>query len=160
MKRITAVSWPPCSPSCRYPIRKKKPFNTFWTSAGKRKRSESQGRSFRSPAGSAMYPALRKTLFKLEPERAHDLTLIMLSLVGAITPARALLSLINSGPATPLTAFGLPFKNPIGLAAGYDKDARAVRGLAALGFGHIEGGTVRPLPQRGNPKPRVLRLPQ
>jgi dihydroorotate dehydrogenase len=52
----------------------------------------------------------------------------------------------------------LTFKNPIGLAAGYDKDALAVRGLAALGFGHVEVGTVTPLPQAGNPKPRVFRL--
>jgi dihydroorotate dehydrogenase len=57
-----------------------------------------------------------------------------------------------------LTAFGLTFKNPVGLAAGYDKDALAVRGLGALGFGHVEVGTVTPLPQAGNPKPRVFRL--
>ncbi len=59
-----------------------------------------------------------------------------------------------------MTAFGLPFKNPIGLAAGYDKDARAVPGLAALGFGHIEVGTVTPLAATGNPKPRLFRLPE
>jgi len=107
-----------------------------------------------------MYPALRKTLFKLEPEKAHNLTLLMLSLAGGLTPARLLLSLTNAGPSMPVTAFGLPFKNPIGLAAGYDKDARAVRGLAALGFGHIEVGTVTPLPQPGNPRPRLFRLPE
>jgi dihydroorotate dehydrogenase len=57
-------------------------------------------------------------------------------------------------------AFGLTFKNPIGLAAGYDKDALAIRGLAALGFGHVEAGTVTPRPQPGNPRPRVFRLPE
>ena len=107
-----------------------------------------------------MYPALRKALFKLEPERAHNLTLLMLGLAGIVTPARWMLSLLNAGPSIPVTAFGLPFKNPIGLAAGYDKDARAVPGLAALGFGHIEVGTVTPLPQSGNPKPRLFRLPE
>ena len=61
-------------------------------------------------------------------------------------------------PSKPVHAFGLDFKNPIGLAAGYDKDAVAIRGLAALGFGHIEVGTVTPLPQTGNPKPRIFRL--
>ena len=57
-----------------------------------------------------------------------------------------------------MQAFGLAFKNPVGLAAGYDKDALAIRGLAALGFGHLEVGTVTPRPQPGNPGPRVFRL--
>ncbi len=60
----------------------------------------------------------------------------------------------------PVQAFGLNFKNPIGLAAGYDKDAVAWRGLACLGFGHIEVGTVTLRPQPGNPKPRLFRLPE
>ncbi len=107
-----------------------------------------------------MYRTLRTALFKLEPERAHNLTLLLLSLAGIVTPARWLLSFLSSGPAMPVRAFGLPFKNPIGLAAGYDKDARAVQGLAALGFGHIEVGTVTPLPQKGNPAPRLFRLPE
>ena len=58
----------------------------------------------------------------------------------------------------PVEVFGLTFKNPIGLAAGYDKDGVAVRGLSTLGFGHVEVGTVTPLAQEGNPKPRVFRL--
>ncbi len=66
--------------------------------------------------------------------------------------------LLYHAPSKPVQAFGLTFKNPIGLAAGYDKDAVAIRGLAALGFGHIEVGTVTPLPQPGNPKPRIFRL--
>jgi dihydroorotate dehydrogenase len=61
-------------------------------------------------------------------------------------------------PGKPVQAFGLHFPNPIGLAAGYDKDGLAWRGLAALGFGHIEIGTVTPRPQAGNPKPRLFRL--
>jgi dihydroorotate dehydrogenase len=61
-------------------------------------------------------------------------------------------------PTSPIKAFGLNFSNPIGLAAGYDKDGLGWRGLACLGFGHIEVGTVTPKPQAGNPKPRVFRL--
>ena len=58
----------------------------------------------------------------------------------------------------PVQVFGLNFINPLGLAAGYDKDGLGWRGLACLGFGHIEIGTVTPRPQEGNPKPRVYRL--
>lgn len=60
----------------------------------------------------------------------------------------------------PVSAFGLRFPNPVGLAAGYDKDGIGWRGLAAMGFGHVEVGTVTPQPQPGNPKPRVFRLPE
>ena len=63
-----------------------------------------------------------------------------------------------AAPDKPVEAFGLKFKNPVGLAAGYDKDGVAIRGLAALGFGHIEIGTVTPRPQAGNPRPRIFRL--
>lgn len=112
------------------------------------------------PANAAMYPSLRKALFKLEAERAHSLTLAAIGIAGNILPARWLLSLLYSAPNKPVNAFGLTFKNPIGLAAGYDKDARAVLGLAELGFGHIEVGTVTPLAQPGNPKPRLFRLEQ
>jgi dihydroorotate dehydrogenase len=65
---------------------------------------------------------------------------------------------IYAAPEKPVDAFGLRFKNPVGLAAGYDKDGVAIRGLAALGFGHLEIGTVTPRPQPGNPKPRTFRL--
>lgn len=61
-------------------------------------------------------------------------------------------------PSKPVRVFGLDFQNPVGLAAGYDKDGLAINGLAALGFGHIEIGTVTPLPQPGNPRPRLFRL--
>ncbi len=105
-----------------------------------------------------MFRLLRPLLFRLDPERAHALTLQALHLAGNFAPSRLLLNLIYRTPSKPVTVFGLTFKNPVGLAAGYDKDAIAIRGLAALGFGHVEIGTVTPKPQPGNPSPRVFRL--
>jgi dihydroorotate dehydrogenase len=105
-----------------------------------------------------IYPFFRSLLFRLEPEAAHNLTLQLVRLAGLLPPARWLLQSLYSTPAKPVEAFGLKFRNPVGLAAGYDKDGVATRGLAALGFGHIEIGTVTPRPQPGNPKPRVFRL--
>jgi len=105
-----------------------------------------------------MYKLIRPLLFKLDPEVAHHLTLQLVRLAGIIPPSRWLLQAMFNGPQKPVEAFGLKFKNPIGLAAGYDKDGEAVPGLAALGFGHLELGTVTPRPQPGNPKPRVFRL--
>lgn len=107
-----------------------------------------------------MYPYFRSLLFRLEPEQAHALTLRLLRFAGSISPFRALLRKWYTGGSRPVRAFGLSFSNPIGLAAGYDKDGLAWRGLACLGFGHIEVGTVTPLPQAGNPKPRLFRLPE
>jgi dihydroorotate dehydrogenase len=105
-----------------------------------------------------MYKLLRPLLFRLEPEQAHALTLNALRLAGYVPPARWLLSLMFYAKPKPVEAFGLTFRNPVGLAAGYDKDGVAVRGLSALGFGHVEVGTVTPLAQAGNPKPRIFRL--
>jgi dihydroorotate dehydrogenase len=105
-----------------------------------------------------MYPFFRKYLFQLEAERAHALTLSAVRLAGNFFLSRWILQLAYAAPARPVSAFGLSFRNPVGLAAGYDKDATALRGLAALGFGHIELGTVTPLPQPGNPRPRLFRL--
>lgn len=105
-----------------------------------------------------MYSFLRPLLFRLDSEAAHALTLYALRFMQSVSPALGLLKLIYSAPSNPVTAFGLTFKNPVGLAAGYDKDAVAVQGLSALGFGHIEVGTVTPMPQSGNPKPRIFRL--
>lgn len=81
-------------------------------------------------------------------------------MAGALPPIRSVLRrrFLVSSPSLRVRAFGLDFVNPIGLAAGYDKDGIAMHGLACLGFGHLELGTVTPAPQRGNPRPRVFRL--
>ena len=102
------------------------------------------------------YPLLRRALFTLEPERAHAWTLTALrnarrfGLIGM--PRDAALP-------HPIEIMGLRFPNRIGLAAGFDKDGCAIDALAALGFGHIEIGTITPLPQPGQDRPRVFRLP-
>jgi len=107
------------------------------------------------------YRALRALLFRLDPETAHQAALSALALASATAPGRAALRARHavSDPSLAVEAFGLRFDNPLGLAAGYDKDARAVLGLAALGFGHVEVGTVTPRPQAGNPRPRIWRRP-
>lgn len=106
-----------------------------------------------------MYPLFRRLLFRLEPERAHDLTLALIRLAGTLPPMERLLRWMFATPPLPVDAFGLRFNNPVGLAAGYDKDGLGWRGLACLGFGHVEVGTVTLRPQPGNPRPRVFRLP-
>lgn len=105
-----------------------------------------------------MYRLLRPLLFRMDPEQAHALTLFALKTAGSVPPARWMMQIAYRGRARPVRVLGLNFKNPVGLAAGYDKDGVAVRGLAALGFGHIEVGTVTRLRQEGNPKPRLFRL--
>lgn len=105
-----------------------------------------------------MYNHFRSHLFKLDPEQAHALTLQALCLSGNIPPLRWLIAQQFKAPSKPVHVFGLDFKNPVGLAAGYDKDGAAIQGLSALGFGHVEIGTVTPKPQPGNPSPRVFRL--
>lgn len=102
-----------------------------------------------------MYRLIRPAIFKLDPERAHHITLRLLSL-----PIAPVLSALFgfSDPRLAVAAFGLNFRNPVGLAAGYDKNGIALRSLAALGFGHIEAGTVTRNPQPGNPQPRIFRL--
>lgn len=107
-----------------------------------------------------MYKSIRSLLFKLDPEKAHVLTLDALNNTRYIFGAQWLLKQIFKAPPKPVEAFGLIFPNPVGLAAGYDKNAAAVRGLSTLGFGHIEIGTVTPMAQFGNPQPRVFRLPE
>jgi len=105
-----------------------------------------------------MYPFFRSLLFRLDPEQAHALALSALRITHYAAPVRWALEIIHYAPPKPVEAFGLTFKNPVGLAAGYDKDGLTIRGLATLGFGHIEIGTVTLRPQPGNPKPRVFRL--
>ena len=105
-----------------------------------------------------MYPLFRRLLFRLDPEIAHQLTLQTLSIAGIFPLSNWFLNQLYKTPPKPARVFGLTFKNPIGLAAGYDKDSIAINGLSALGFGHVEVGTVTPRPQPGNPKPRIFRL--
>ena len=97
---------------------------------------------------------LRPLLFRLPPETAHELALHSLSLL----PSRILGK--RSSTQNPISRFGLLFANPVGLAAGFDKNGIALRPLAALGFGFIEAGTVTFHPQPGNPRPRLFRLSQ
>lgn len=108
-----------------------------------------------------MYQLIRPLFFRLDAERAHHLTLTLLAWAGATPPTRAALRRLFAMEAKTLAvdAFGVRFKNRVGLAAGYDKNGAAVAGLGALGFGHLELGTVTRLPQAGNPTPRVYRVP-
>ena len=103
-----------------------------------------------------IWPALKWLLFRLDPERAHHLVFALLRLV----PPRVLRGRRRHDPILRTEALGLTFANPVGLAAGFDKDARGFRQLLALGFGFVEIGTVTPHPQPGNPKPRMFRLPR
>jgi dihydroorotate dehydrogenase len=103
-----------------------------------------------------LYPLLRPLLFCLDAEAAHEATLKMLDQVHALK-LDGLLG--RSIPRQPVEAMGLTFPNPVGLAAGLDKNGAHIDALAALGFGFIEIGTVTPRPQAGNPKPRLFRVP-
>jgi dihydroorotate dehydrogenase len=105
-----------------------------------------------------MYQYLRPLLFQLDPESAHILTLNLIRVSGMIPGLRDAIRRIFHFRNIPVDAFGLKFKNPVGLAAGYDKDGIGWQGLSLLGFGHIELGTVTPLPQPGNPRPRIFRF--
>ncbi len=100
-----------------------------------------------------LYRLAKPFVLALEPERAHELALRSLELGLRLPVAKR-------DPALAVTAFGLEFPNPIGLAAGFDKDARVPGALLGLGFGHVEIGSVTPLPQAGNPQPRLFRLPE
>ena len=103
------------------------------------------------------YDLTRKLLFLLPPELAHDVTLRSLNGLDRLRLA----SLLRSGHTDhPVEVMGLRFPNPVGLAAGLDKDGVCIDGLGALGFGFLEIGTVTPRPQAGNPKPRLFRLPE
>jgi dihydroorotate dehydrogenase len=106
--------------------------------------------------GHAMTDTLfHHALFRLEAERAHRLTIDLLAAWGR---AGAPLGAGRSDPVLASEVAGLRFANPVGLAAGLDKDARAIPGLFALGFGAVEVGTLTPRPQPGNPRPRLFRL--
>ena len=103
-----------------------------------------------------LYELARPLLFALDPESAHTVALSGLDLAQRAGLLRA--PEITRKPA-PRTVMGLSFPNPLGLAAGLDKNAAHIPALAALGFGFLEVGTVTPRPQPGNPKPRLFRLP-
>jgi len=103
-----------------------------------------------------LYSLARAALFKLDPEVAHDLALKSLSALG---PGAALLG-AGADAGEKRTVMGIAFPNPVGLAAGLDKNGEYLDALGALGFGYLEIGTVTPRPQPGNPKPRMFRLPE
>jgi dihydroorotate dehydrogenase len=102
-----------------------------------------------------LYPLFRPLLFAADPETAHEIVFRGLDAAAATGLAQFLAPRL---PASPVTAMGLAFPNPVGLAAGLDKNAAHLDGLATLGFGFLEAGTVTPRPQPGNPKPRMFRL--
>ncbi|HZJ94951.1 MAG TPA: quinone-dependent dihydroorotate dehydrogenase [Thiopseudomonas sp.] len=103
-----------------------------------------------------MYSLSRRLLFKLSPETAHELSIDLLGAAGRLGLTKRL---IKQPSALPVNVMGLDFPNPVGLAAGLDKNGDAILGLSGLGFGFIEIGTVTPRAQPGNPKPRLFRLP-
>jgi len=103
------------------------------------------------------YPLARAALFSLDAEAAHELTLRRLQQTYDCRHTRRLLPSVQRRP---LTLMGLTLRNPVGLAAGLDKNGAHIDALAALGFGFVEVGTVTPRPQDGNPKPRLFRLPR
>lgn len=110
-----------------------------------------------------MYKLLiRPILFSFDPEKIHHFTFSFLKIVGAIPLVKGLLRVFYSfdHPKLERELFGIKFKNPVGLAAGLDKDAKLIDELACLGFGFIEIGTLTPKPQAGNDKPRLFRLPE
>ncbi len=104
-----------------------------------------------------MYPLIRPLLFRLDPETAHGAALGLARLAG---PLGLIAWMRGRIPALPRRVMGIDFPNPVGLAAGFDKDGKYLTTLARMGFGFIELGTVTPRPQPGNPRPRLFRIPQ
>lgn len=102
------------------------------------------------------YTLLRPALFTLDPETAHDATLTSINTAHCLGLSR----LISKPQHDARKVMGIEFPNPVGLAAGLDKNGDCINGLAALGFGFIEIGTITPRPQPGNPRPRLFRLPE
>lgn len=108
-----------------------------------------------------MYSLVKRLLFLISPERVHHWVMAILGFLFKANVVKKAVAAQFELKHTALakTVFGLHFKNPVGLAAGFDKNAEHIENLAAFGFGFIEIGTVTPLPQPGNPKPRMFRLP-
>lgn len=103
-----------------------------------------------------MYAFARDLMFKFSPETSHELAIDLIGAGGRLGLNR----LLCSAPRLPVQVMGMEFPNPVGLAAGLDKNGDAIDGFAQLGFGFIEIGTITPRPQPGNPKPRLFRLPE
>jgi dihydroorotate dehydrogenase len=101
-----------------------------------------------------LYDLVRPFLFSFDPETAHEAAIAGLHAAGRLLPAR------RPCPATPVEIMGLAFPNRVGLAAGFDKNGEVIDGLALMGFGFLEIGTVTPRAQPGNPRPRLFRLPE
>jgi dihydroorotate dehydrogenase len=116
--------------------------------------------STKKPNFAAMYPLIKPILFQFEPEKVHHFVTANLKrfnkIPGGAALSRAIWDFEDAGLEKEL--FGLKFKNPVGLAAGFDKNAELMGEMANMGFGFVEIGTVTPLPQDGNPKPRMFRL--
>lgn len=108
-----------------------------------------------------MYKLVRRILFLFPTEWVHYFSMNTLKLLCSVPPFRSIIAGIFTPKPKPITtSFGLEFSNPVGLGAGFDKNARYLRELQSLGFGFVEIGTVTPLPQDGNEKPRLFRLPK
>jgi dihydroorotate dehydrogenase len=108
-----------------------------------------------------MYPLLfRAVLSRFDPEFAHHAGMAVIRVLGVPPFSWVTNALTKPDPSLAVKALGHTFPSPFGIAAGFDKNAVGVRGLAALGFGHVEIGTVTAIPQEGNPKPRLFRLIQ
>ena len=104
---------------------------------------------------------LRSTIFRMDAEEAHELTIHGLGWMSRLKPLCRWLHSINGSTAKdPVRLFGLQFPNHVGLAAGLDKNAQCLPAFAAMGFGHVEAGTVTPKQQPGNERPRLFRYPQ
>ncbi|NMP15528.1 MULTISPECIES: quinone-dependent dihydroorotate dehydrogenase [unclassified Thalassotalea] len=104
-----------------------------------------------------LYSFARNLLFKMSPEQAHDFTINMMKMPAAFAMKGLYGAKVKNKP---VNVMGIEFPNPVGLAAGLDKNGECINGFSALGFGFVEVGTVTPRPQPGNPKPRIFRLPQ
>lgn len=107
-----------------------------------------------------MYSLLKPILFLLSPERAHQLSVWLLDLAVRVMPNTLQTWYCLEDVKLQRTVMGIRFPNPVGLAAGFDKDGKHLDGLSRLGFGFIEVGTVTPVGQEGNPRPRLFRLPK
>ena len=105
---------------------------------------------------------MKPILFMMDPEKAHHFTIRLLKMALSIPGGKWIFRALYESKEKELEReiFGLKFKNPVGLAAGFDKDGKYFKAMSHLGFGHIEIGTVTPLAQDGNPQPRLFRLPE